>query len=352
MKKCPTCGNTFDDNMRFCQVDGTPLVEEEPAAPVPPPAEEAPFDPYATIVGVPKSAMPPSTPPEASVEPASPQSAGSATLEPIAGSGTEQTASSIPVAPPDDILDLGGDPLKTMYVSDAEMKEVLGTASQGSETPAEEIRADEAQSESSFDVPSAPPSPFDSAPPPSRFSPSTDADQIPVPAPPSFLGSDQVGFDDAATMIQPNPGMSGPSEPPQSQPQEWAPPPPPPQQMQQQEWAPPPAPTPEWQNQPIGSNTPFQPPPAGAAGGQNKTLAIISMVSGILSCLCCVSIITGPLGAILGYMAKKKVAENPAEYGGEGMATAGMITGIIGTLLAVVLIILQVFFGALNTVLR
>ena len=357
MKKCPTCGKTFDDNMRFCQVDGTPLVEDQPVA-TEPAQEEAPFDPYATIVGVPKSAVPPSTPPEAPVEPSAPQSGGSMTLEPAADPGpsasadsgisTGQTASSIPIESPDDILDLGGDPLKTMYVSDAEMKEVLGTASQGSETPAEEIRADEAQAESSFDAPT-PPSPFDSAPPPSPFSPSSDPDQVPVPEPPNFLAG-SGGFDDAATMIQPS--MSGPSEPPQSQPQEWAPPPPPPQQMQQQEWAPPPAPTPEWQDQPIGSNTPFQPPPAGAAGGQNKTLAIIAMISGILSCVCCLSIITGPLGAILGYLAKKKIAENPGEYGGEGMATAGMITGIVGTLLAVVLIILQVFFGALNTVLR
>ena len=42
MKKCPTCNKTFEDSMRFCQTDGTPLVDDEPA-----------FDPYATIMAKP-----------------------------------------------------------------------------------------------------------------------------------------------------------------------------------------------------------------------------------------------------------------------------------------------------------
>ena len=43
MKKCPTCDKTFDDNMKFCQTDGTPLVEVQDT-----PAE--PEDPYKTTV--------------------------------------------------------------------------------------------------------------------------------------------------------------------------------------------------------------------------------------------------------------------------------------------------------------
>ena len=38
MKRCPTCDRTFDDAMRFCQTDGTALVED------------APVDPYKTMV--------------------------------------------------------------------------------------------------------------------------------------------------------------------------------------------------------------------------------------------------------------------------------------------------------------
>ena len=41
MKRCPTCDKTFDDSLRFCQTDGTPLVDD------------APLDPYKTIVARP-----------------------------------------------------------------------------------------------------------------------------------------------------------------------------------------------------------------------------------------------------------------------------------------------------------
>src|SRR5205823_4031372 len=120
----------------------------------------------------------------------------SADAEPVAGA----TASSIPVPPPDDILDLGGsDPLKTMYVSDAEMKEVLGTTSQGADTPSEEIKADEAQTESAgggatdFGSISPPPSPFSEPPAP---------EDAPVPLPPSFLDTQASPYSEAETQVQ------------------------------------------------------------------------------------------------------------------------------------------------------
>lgn len=43
MKKCPNCQKTFDDNMKFCQADGTPLVDVAGDQP-----EQQ--DPYATMV--------------------------------------------------------------------------------------------------------------------------------------------------------------------------------------------------------------------------------------------------------------------------------------------------------------
>src|SRR5215204_4904866 len=77
MKRCPTCDKTFDDNMRFCQADGTPLVED------------APVDPYKTMMARPgdiAAAMPP-----------------------------EQS---------DDVLDLPADAdmAKTMYASESEIR--------------------------------------------------------------------------------------------------------------------------------------------------------------------------------------------------------------------------------------
>jgi hypothetical protein len=383
MKKCPTCGKTFDDNLRFCQVDGTPLVEDVPAAAAPPepasappapePVAEAPFDPYATIVGVPKSAIPSA---ESLGEPLDVSSSGTVSIEPLvpageagpsssadAGPVAGESVSSIPVAPPDDILDLpGSDPLKTMFVSDAEMNEVLGTIGQGADTPAEEIRADEAQVEAP-----AGDTDFGSiAPPPSPFSEPSTPEETPVPAPPSFLDGPSSPASEARTQVQmeppfqPEPQAPEPSfqpEPPpyqdeaptvfQSQP---APPQfsdPAPAPIQNQDWNPPPAPNPDWQNQQIGSTTPFQPPPAGA-GGQNKTLAIISLVLGILSMCCYTGILTGIVALILGFIANKKANQDPQNYGGKGLALAGMITGgLFFAIWIVYWIVIIIFYGSI-----
>lgn len=47
-----------------------------------------------------------------------------------------------------------------------------------------------------------------------------------------------------------------------------------------------------------------------------------------------------PLGAaalILGYLGLKNANENPMQYGGRGLAIAGIITGVIGLLISVVI---------------
>ena len=175
-----------------------------------------------------------------------------------------------------------------------------------------------------------------------RRSASRAPEDTPVPTPPAFLEPKPAPEREAETLIQPQ--LIPPSEPQINLPPE-------PVSAPIEQWTPPPAPDAAWQNEPIGSNTPFQPPPAGA-GGENRTLAIISMISGILSCLCCFSIITGPAGLICGWIAKKNIAENPGQYGGAGLATVGMITGTLGIVIFIVLIIVQIFFGTLNAFIR
>ena len=98
-----------------------------------------------------------------------------------------------------------------------------------------------------------------------------------------------------------------------------------------------------------GQNASFQQPPM---NGQSQGLAIASLVCGILSCLCCISILTGPAGLIMGFIAKKKADENPLHFGGRGLAVAGMITGGVGTALVVVIVILQIFFGVLGSLMK
>jgi hypothetical protein len=120
------------------------------------------------------------------------------------------------------------------------------------------------------------------------------------------------------------------------------------QPLQQAEWTPPPAPDSSWQNQELGQNTPFQPPPAMA--GQNQTLPIISLVLGICSVCCYITLLTGPAALITGYIGMKNANENPQVYGGKGLAIAGMIVG--GVLFALVLLYvlfwLLVWFGLIG----
>lgn len=275
MKKCPTCGKEFEDSMKFCQVDGTPLTDAEPE-----------FDPYATMVAKPGDLAPVEEKP----------------AEPVFEPQPEEPAA---IAPPEDALQTPeADPLKTMYVSEAELKEVMGDPAAAEPEPP------------SFSAPEPPPPSFgDMSPPPSPFS----TPDEPAPTP----------FEERETIIQP--AESSPLPPP----------------APVADWTPPPAPDAAWQNQEIGQNTPFQPPAVGI-DGESKGLAIGALICGVLSCLCCLSVLTGPAGMIMGFIAKKNADENPQQYGGRGMAVAGMITGAIGFVLGVVLIVMQIFFGVLS----
>ena len=310
--------------MRFCQVDGTPLVDDEPA-----------FDPYATIVAsapiVEEPAADEAAPEAPAAEPApevvvadepAPESEVAVAEPPVVDPGFNQTVGSVPIAPPEDVLDLpSNDPLKTMYVSDAEMQAALGAQEPEPDIvellPIEEVPAPEPPSFIASDM--ATPSFGEAAPQPSPFSAPQPVAEEPAVMEPD-PEPDSPSFDEAATMIQPT--FSTPFDLP-------------PTPAPVAEWTPPPAPDAAWQNQEIGSNTPFQPPPAGAAG-QTKTLAIVSLICGILSILCCSSVFVVGLAAIVtGFMAKSKADNNPNEFGGTGLAWGGIITGAVSLLFGV-----------------
>jgi hypothetical protein len=316
MKKCPTCDKTYDDSMRFCQIDGASLVDDAPS-----------FDPYATIVGR-------VVPPADEVEKPSPSADTGPTNNPTIGS--------IPISEPDDVLDLpSSDPLKTMYVSESEMREALDSQDQPDIIEIPAIDTEPAPAPPSFIAPEpepAPEPPAFSTPPPSPFG---SAESTPVSSPfterelspgeasisaPTFQDPEPVRFDEAATIMQ-----SG-FEPAFNQQQ--APPP--------AEWTPPAAPEREWQNQPVGAETPFQPPVAGADGA-NKSLAVASLVLGLLSFFC-LSLLGAIPAIILGFMQKSRIKANPSEYGGGGFATAGIV---LGGLYLVVFVIVMILYAGL-----
>lgn len=76
---------------------------------------------------------------------------------------------------------------------------------------------------------------------------------------------------------------------------------------------------------------------------QDQTLPTISLILGIFAVL--VGCFMGgiPLGAlaiILGVMALNNEKRDPAKYGGKGLAIAGIVTGIIGFLFSILIILL------------
>ena len=78
--------------------------------------------------------------------------------------------------------------------------------------------------------------------------------------------------------------------------------------------------------------TPIVPPPLPAqpAAPATSTLAIWSLVLGILSF--CGGCVTGVPAIILAILALTKINKSPAVFKGQGLAIAGLVTGIIGGL--------------------
>jgi hypothetical protein len=398
MKKCPTCEKTFDDSMRFCQTDGTPLVEV---------IEEAPQDPFKTMVAPPDeiaSAIPPPDDPFKTM-----------------------VGGSMPKPESGDLLQLPEefDPMKTSVVSQEEMREQLGASNRPEDSfpsPAPPSSSPFEDADSPLEIDSVPPSPpndvpkfsepsldppdlggmsssksssspgsapknepfsFDSTPPPSEppaqpdtpfsNSPFDRQDNAPIPSP---FGDAPKPFDQPASQRfqepEPPPTVLGGN--PFNQPEQFNQPPsfdapvslgkqepanqsfnPP---AQQNDWAPPPAPVSDWQNQSIGQNTPFQPPVA--AGGPNKSLALASLICGALSLLGCIGLFVPllnyvcigvlPLLAlaaiVMGILAVLRVKKQPEKYTGKGLAIGGILTGVLSLLSLLGIIILAVLLVA------
>ena len=82
-------------------------------------------------------------------------------------------------------------------------------------------------------------------------------------------------------------------------------------------------------------NVPQSSPPPGAE--TKKGLSITSLVLGILS-IACLSILAGIPAIITGHIARGRAKREPALYGGEGFALAGLIMGYVSIALGLVMI--------------
>jgi hypothetical protein len=72
------------------------------------------------------------------------------------------------------------------------------------------------------------------------------------------------------------------------------------------------------------------PPPPRPIGQQNQTLAVASMVIGILGLvLGCLGPLPGIAAVVLGWMALSQIKKSPHTAGGKPMAIIGLVTGIL-----------------------
>lgn len=81
----------------------------------------------------------------------------------------------------------------------------------------------------------------------------------------------------------------------------------------------------------------YAPPPP------NSTMAIVSLVAGILGWTF-VPLIGSIVAVITGHMAKKEIKESGGRIGGDGLATAGLILGYIALGLSILGVCVGIFF--------
>ena len=310
--------------MRFCQTDGTPLVDTP-----------EPVDPYKTMVARPEDIA--------------------AAIPKVRDEARSETRE-------DEVLEIppieASDPKKTMYASEAEIRSAMAEVDSGDDQVIDVPPLNEPEPPRFIEpaLDSAPP--FSDQKESQSASPSSDDfGSKTTPAIPSpFQGSMENFQRPPAPELNPEP-LNEPK--PFAEPERLAaePPPspfaaaaePPSSPLAQAD----PTPTPaaqdtNWQEKPM-QNPQFQ----GAAGAaQSKTLAIVSLVLGIVGLLCCSLFVPSLAAVITGFMARGKANSNPSAFGGSGLAVAGIILGVLGLLGGVAYWIFLLFFGGMELLMR
>lgn len=85
------------------------------------------------------------------------------------------------------------------------------------------------------------------------------------------------------------------------------------------------------------------PQPVGSTGSQTSGMAIAALVLGICGIVLCPVVLSVP-AIVFGAIAMRDINRDPG-LDGKGMAIAGFVTGIVGTALGVILIIILIALG-------
>jgi len=79
------------------------------------------------------------------------------------------------------------------------------------------------------------------------------------------------------------------------------------------------------------------PPPPGVTSPRNSGLALSAMIVGIAAipaaCACGIGFIAGIVAIVLAVLAKRQINEANGTLGGSGMATAGLVCGIVAAVM-------------------
>ncbi|GHC63789.1 DUF4190 domain-containing protein [Roseibacillus persicicus] len=98
-------------------------------------------------------------------------------------------------------------------------------------------------------------------------------------------------------------------------------------------------------SQPQPATRMVQPSPQLVAPVQQNTMALVSMILGIVSVVFCTGgFLTGIPAIICGHIARKQFRNSPTPQTGEGMATAGLILGYLMTILSILVIVAYIVF--------
>lgn len=105
------------------------------------------------------------------------------------------------------------------------------------------------------------------------------------------------------------------------------------------------APPPALYSPPQTPQTGFRPPPPpGHPVSQEKNMALLSLILGIVSVtigFCCYfGVLTAPIARGLGVYALSLIKKDPTKYGGKGMALAGIITGALYFVFLIIIILI------------
>ena len=99
---------------------------------------------------------------------------------------------------------------------------------------------------------------------------------------------------------------------------------------------------------PTAPPPPLPPPPAPRAkGGGTSVWAVVSLILGVLSFMC-IPFLGGVLAIVFGAIAKSRIKRSKGKLGGSGLATAGLVLGIVNLSILIVIAAIMVPWTLVN----